>query len=173
MPPPGVQEVAAPLTLCLNQGLVAQLVKNLPAMRETWVRSLGWEDPLGEGKGYPLQHSGLENSMDYSPWGRKESDTTERLSLHVPLSFICNQGWKATALSKAPWECKEDGAGEGHGVRHPKGRSQGENQARSSVLSPASQDARLGGNTLTGATSEAMPQAKPVSRRPPSSIHTC
>ena len=29
--------------------LVAQLVKNLPAMRETWVRSLGWEDPLEEG----------------------------------------------------------------------------------------------------------------------------
>ena len=28
--------------------LVAQLVKNLPAMRETWVRSLGWEDPLKE-----------------------------------------------------------------------------------------------------------------------------
>ena len=26
--------------------LVAQLVKNLPAMQETWVRSLGWEDPL-------------------------------------------------------------------------------------------------------------------------------
>ena len=37
----------------------------------------------GEGKGYPLQHSGLENSMDcmYSPWGPKESDMTERLSL--------------------------------------------------------------------------------------------
>ena len=34
----------------------------------------------GEGKGYPLQYSGLENSMD-SPWGRKESDTTEPLSL--------------------------------------------------------------------------------------------
>ena len=30
----------------------------------------------GEGKGYPLQCSGLENSMD-SPWGFKESDTTE------------------------------------------------------------------------------------------------
>ena len=30
--------------------LVAQLVKNLPAMRETWVRSLGWEDPLERGK---------------------------------------------------------------------------------------------------------------------------
>ena len=37
----------------------------------------------GEGKGYPLQYSGLENSMDYiSPWGHKESDMTERLSLH-------------------------------------------------------------------------------------------
>ena len=40
--------------------LMAQTGKNLPAMRETWVRSLGWEDPpgsgrsLGEGKGYPL-----------------------------------------------------------------------------------------------------------------------
>ena len=33
----------------------------------------------GEGKGYPLQCSNLENSMD-SPWGRKESDTTERLN---------------------------------------------------------------------------------------------
>ena len=31
----------------------------------------------GEGKGYPLQDSGLENSMGYSPWGHKESDMTE------------------------------------------------------------------------------------------------
>ena len=30
--------------------LVAQLIKNLPAMRDTWVRSLGWEDPLEKGK---------------------------------------------------------------------------------------------------------------------------
>ena len=35
----------------------------------------------GEGKGYPLQYSGLENSMD-SPWGCKDLDTTDRLSLH-------------------------------------------------------------------------------------------
>ena len=35
----------------------------------------------GEGKGYPLQYSGLENSMDLIPWGHKESDTTEQLSL--------------------------------------------------------------------------------------------
>ena len=36
-----------------------------------------------EGKGYPLQYSGLENSMNcmYSPWGRKQSEMTEQLSL--------------------------------------------------------------------------------------------
>ena len=31
----------------------------------------------GEGNGYPLQYSGLENSMDYSPWDHKELDMTE------------------------------------------------------------------------------------------------
>ena len=31
----------------------------------------------GEGKGYPFQYSGLENSMDYSPWVHRESDMTE------------------------------------------------------------------------------------------------
>ena len=37
----------------------------------------------GEGTGYPLQDSGLENSMDYSPWGRKELAMTEQLSLSL------------------------------------------------------------------------------------------
>ena len=43
----------------------------------------GWgRSPREEGKSYPLQYSSLENSMDlYSPWGCKESDTTQRLSL--------------------------------------------------------------------------------------------
>ena len=39
---------------------VAQMVKNLPAIQETWVESLGQEDPLEKG----LQYSCLENSMD-------------------------------------------------------------------------------------------------------------
>ena len=52
---------------------MAQLVENLPAMQETWVRSLGWEDSPGEGKGYPLQYSGLENSMDYIVHGVAKS----------------------------------------------------------------------------------------------------
>ena len=43
---------------------------------------------LGNGKGYPLQYSGLENSMIFSPWGRKESDTTERLSLSWFLEIL-------------------------------------------------------------------------------------
>ena len=42
---------------------MTQLVKNLPAMRETWVPSLGWEDPLEKGKATHSSNSGLENSM--------------------------------------------------------------------------------------------------------------
>ena len=34
----------------LRISLVVQLVKNLPAMQETWIQSLGWEDPLANGK---------------------------------------------------------------------------------------------------------------------------
>ena len=41
----------------------------------------------GEGNSYPLQYSGLENSMDYSPWGQKELDTTEWLSLSLLFIF--------------------------------------------------------------------------------------
>ena len=55
--------------------LGAQLVKNPPAMWETWVQSLGWEDPLEKGKGYPLQYSGLENSMDHTVHGVTKSRT--------------------------------------------------------------------------------------------------
>ena len=57
--------------------LVAQLVKNLPSMQETWVQSLGWEDSPGEGKGYLLQYSDLENSIDGIVHGITELDMTE------------------------------------------------------------------------------------------------
>ena len=68
--------------------LVAQLVEKLPAMQETWVRSLGWEDPLEKGKAtpppvfWPGEFHGL-----YSPWGRKELDMTELLSLSSKYQF--------------------------------------------------------------------------------------
>ena len=48
--------------------MVAQRLKRLPAMRETWVRSLGREDPPREGNGNPLQYSCLENPMDGGAW---------------------------------------------------------------------------------------------------------
>ena len=48
--------------------LVAQLVKNLPVMQETRVWSLGWEDPLEEGKATHSSIPGLENSMDKKVW---------------------------------------------------------------------------------------------------------
>ena len=54
---------------------MAQLVKNPPAMQGTWVRSLGWEDSLEKGK---ATHSSiLAWRIPWSPWGCKESDTTE------------------------------------------------------------------------------------------------
>ena len=43
---------------------MALLVKNPPAMQDTWVQSLGWEDPLEKGKATQLQYAGLENSLD-------------------------------------------------------------------------------------------------------------
>ena len=103
----------------IGASLIAQLIKNPPAMQETPGRFLGQEDPLekgqamtpvflgfpcgsagkeytcnvgdlgsipglgrspGEGNGYPLRYSGLENSMDcVVHGGDKELDTTERL----------------------------------------------------------------------------------------------
>ena len=60
---------------CPWASLVAQLVRNLAAMRETWVQSLGWQDPLEKGKGYPLQHSGLEKSVDCVAHGVTKSQT--------------------------------------------------------------------------------------------------
>ena len=49
---------------------VAQMVKNLPAIQETWVQSPGQEDPLEKGTatGYPLQYSCLENPVDRGAW---------------------------------------------------------------------------------------------------------
>ena len=63
---------------------MAQLVKNPPAM-QTWVRSLGWEDPLEKGMTTLLQYSCLGNPMDRGAWQATihlvaELDTTEQLT---------------------------------------------------------------------------------------------
>ena len=58
------------------------MVKNLPAMQEMWVQSLGQEDPLEEEMAttpvfLPGKSHGQRSLAGYSPWGHKESDTTE------------------------------------------------------------------------------------------------
>ena len=60
---------------------LAQFVKNLPAMRETWVPSLGWEDPLEKGKATHSSVLAGEFHGLYCPGCCKELDMTEQLSL--------------------------------------------------------------------------------------------
>ena len=63
--------------------LVAQMVKNLPAVQETRVQSLGWKDPLEKGMAthssifFPREFHGQRSLVGCSPWGHKESDATE------------------------------------------------------------------------------------------------
>ena len=67
---------------CAGAFLVAQMVKNSSAMREIWVRSLGWRrEWLPTPVFWPGEFHGQWSLAGYSPQGRKESDTTERLSL--------------------------------------------------------------------------------------------
>ena len=72
--------------------LVAQSVKNLPAVQETQVQPLGWEDPLQkEMVAHLLGKSHEQRSLvSCNPWGRKELDTTERLTLTY-LTYLCKR----------------------------------------------------------------------------------
>ena len=69
---------------------IAQLVKNLPAMRETWVWSLGWEIPWRrERLPTPVFWPGESHGL-CSLGSRKESDMTEWLSLHFIFNGLLN-----------------------------------------------------------------------------------
>ena len=61
----------------LRASLVAQLIKNPPAIQETTVQFLGWEDPLEKGRATSPEFWSGEFHGLYSPWGGKESDVTE------------------------------------------------------------------------------------------------
>jgi len=85
----------------VGASLGTQMVKNLPAIRETWIQSLGQEDLLEEGMvTHSSQYSFLENAMDREAWqatvrGHKELDMTEQLSKHkyyIVIKYINNRG---------------------------------------------------------------------------------
>ena len=70
------------IPILFEASLVAQTVKNLPAMHETRIQSLDREDPLGKGMAtsssiLALKSHGQRSLVGYSPWGGTESDTTE------------------------------------------------------------------------------------------------
>ena len=68
---------------------MAQLVKKTHAMRETWVQSLGWEDPLERGKATHSSILAWSISWTVSQWGRKE---LERLSnFHLLTQYLILQ----------------------------------------------------------------------------------
>ena len=93
---------------------MAQLVKNPPAMWETWVPFLGWEDSLEKGK---ATHSSILAWRIHglcSPWGGKEPDTTEKLAFPFQavgasspafsLDFLraCHLNWQVQRVGHTP-----------------------------------------------------------------------
>ena len=89
------------------------MVKNLLAVQETRVRSLGWEDPLEKGM---TTHSSIlagesHGQRGYSLWGHKESDTTEPLthtcySYHLGSSVDSFPGGSVVKNPPAKWEMR-------------------------------------------------------------------
>ena len=90
---------------------MAQTIKCLPTMQETRVQSLGWEDALEKGM---APHSSTlawgtpwtEEPGSYSPQGRKEPDTTERLTLPLPIRKGLWRSWDLITELKEPCECQ-------------------------------------------------------------------
>ena len=75
------------------------MVKKLPAKQDTWVQSLRREDPLEKDMATPSsvlvwRIPWTEEPGPYSPWGRKESDTTEQLTYTYEKTVILVEGQK-------------------------------------------------------------------------------
>ena len=72
--------------------LVAQVLKDLPAMRETWIQSLAWDDPWSRAWQptpvfLPGKSHGQRSLAVYSPWGPKELDMTEHYYFYMYIHF--------------------------------------------------------------------------------------
>ena len=90
-----------------HASLVAHTIKNLPAMQETQVLSLGWEDPLQKGIAthfsiLPEEFHGQRSLAGYSPWGRKESDMTEWLILSYPPTMLDSFSYPQVSAEMSP-----------------------------------------------------------------------
>ena len=107
---PGVPRWEAPLWIRINisQDLVAQLVKNLPAMQETWVRSwvgkIPWKmEWLSTPVFLPGESHGQRSLEGYSPCGHKEPDTTEWLTLSLSKQYLSGRGnWCSKRRNVSP-----------------------------------------------------------------------
>ena len=96
--------------------LMAQLVKNLPAMRETCFQSPDWEDPLEKGKDYPLKYSGLENSMGLQKvrhdcvtftgelWKRRTNHVWKQLFIYKWGFPGCTSGNRRDCITRLPMQ---------------------------------------------------------------------
>ena len=83
------------LSIFVMASLVAQTVKRLSAMQETRFQSLGQEDALERemathSSTFAWEIHGRRSLVGYSPWGRKELDTTERLHFHFSYLNLSN-----------------------------------------------------------------------------------
>ena len=90
-------------TVVIFTKMMPQLVKNLHAVWETWVQSLGWEDPLE--KGMPTHSSFLAWRIPWT-WGHKESDTTENFhfcQIYVRVMKLLSGSKKHTRIYTFKW----------------------------------------------------------------------
>ena len=94
----------------------ASLVARLPAMQNTQVWSLGWEEPLEEGmathsSNLPGVSHGQRSIVSYSPWGCKESDMTEHLTHTWPIFLLGKSHRQKRLVGYSSWGCKRVGHG--------------------------------------------------------------
>ena len=94
---------------------MAQMVKNLTAVQEIWVQSLGQEDPLEKGMAstpvfLPGKFHGQRRLAGYSSWDCKESDRTERLSIswwsqrNMALKFVHSTRYESLSVTNYNFE---------------------------------------------------------------------
>ena len=105
--PGNLSEIYLKSHLRPGASLIVQLVKNPPTMQETWVWSLGWEDPLEKGKNSPEFWPGEFYGLYPSPWGRKELDMTEWLSLRPSMTDSMRGGVGLVRFMSPPGDADE------------------------------------------------------------------